>query len=645
MSEATPQQPRKKNWLCIFPGCTQKPMCHYNAYSHCWDGHLRHLASPLIGGGKAEVYKKLNNREEVKKQCEIYLVEIKSDEDVENQRTVARQRLGNPQLSITVEQPQIIDQSDNSLQFQQPMTLQNISNNSNNSALNNLNGLNTMNTLNSPLVNNSINNFGLNPDQLNVQDSNLSVQQLMIPQTQETPLWDCVVNANVYQKDLEALLQHDQFVRIEQITENLKRLHVAGEVLAENGFLQRSDARSKDHIEPLKNCLNTILQLTGKSYKYIGKDDQKMGFIAQEVQDVCPNLVHEDELGLSVDVVGIIPLLVEALKEIQTAASKTADCSNGKFAELSLAADEALAAVKEIGEKVQKDEDEMKKHLGFFALEESVFSPGPALFTLLVAMVLSVLSVGVVVVFQKLIGMWLYVWGITALLWICVWWQRWELKEIYQHRHVVWYWKSENSLFLYYSSYIFFIFLSLSLIMGKGVITLVGVSVGLLIITCGILYWVTKKFKLGWKIPTLTLVLLLTSFVIVSSTLIIIQPEYQCTLNGESDGYEMHLNVGEMSEKVVVNSVPWNCWIADMFNSNELPGGMKWSNGDTSPFLEGYISENFKTFSTQVRLQCVELVTFNCGEITFKTCTGREEPNDCRENGCKWDDDEMNCSF
>ncbi|KAL7711510.1 hypothetical protein QTN25_010818 [Entamoeba marina] len=66
-TEITPQ-PRKKNWLCIFPGCNEPLKTHYNCYSHVWDGHLRHLAaSPLYGGVKGEVYKKLSNRSEVKK--------------------------------------------------------------------------------------------------------------------------------------------------------------------------------------------------------------------------------------------------------------------------------------------------------------------------------------------------------------------------------------------------------------------------------------------------------------------------------------------------------------------------------------------------------------------------------------------------
>ena len=45
----------------------------------------------------------------------------------------------------------------------------------------------------------------------------------------------------------------------------------------------------------------------------------RYGFSAQEVKEVFPDLVTEDDNGyLSVDYIGLIPVLVEALKEQQT---------------------------------------------------------------------------------------------------------------------------------------------------------------------------------------------------------------------------------------------------------------------------------------------------------------------------------------
>jgi len=110
----------------------------------------------------------------------------------------------------------------------------------------------------------------------------------------------------------------DDFIKIERINENLKQLHVLGEIFAENGFLVRSDARSKTNIEEIHSALSGILSLVGVSYSYTNDDAEKRyGFIAQEVQKTYPDLVKEDSEGkLSVDYLGVIPILVEALKEI-----------------------------------------------------------------------------------------------------------------------------------------------------------------------------------------------------------------------------------------------------------------------------------------------------------------------------------------
>ena len=85
-----------------------------------------------------------------------------------------------------------------------------------------------------------------------------------------------------------------------------------------------SDIRLKENIKPINNALNTIKELKGVTYQWkdriAGGDDVKLGFIAQDVQKAEPRLVFENKndsyLGIHID--SIIPLLVEAIKEIST---------------------------------------------------------------------------------------------------------------------------------------------------------------------------------------------------------------------------------------------------------------------------------------------------------------------------------------
>ena len=77
-----------------------------------------------------------------------------------------------------------------------------------------------------------------------------------------------------------------------------------------------SDARLKSNIVSLGSTLPKLLQIDGKSYEMKGK--QKIGVLAQEIKEVFPQLVSEDENEmLAVNYQGLVPVLINALKEQQ----------------------------------------------------------------------------------------------------------------------------------------------------------------------------------------------------------------------------------------------------------------------------------------------------------------------------------------
>tara|TARA_B100000963_G_scaffold11459_1_gene8893 strand:+ start:513 stop:1487 length:975 start_codon:yes stop_codon:yes gene_type:complete len=78
----------------------------------------------------------------------------------------------------------------------------------------------------------------------------------------------------------------------------------------------QSDERLKSNIESLGSTLNKLLQLDGKSYELKGK--QKIGVLAQDIQEVFPELVSKDEREiLAVNYQGLIPVLINAMKDQQ----------------------------------------------------------------------------------------------------------------------------------------------------------------------------------------------------------------------------------------------------------------------------------------------------------------------------------------
>jgi hypothetical protein len=96
----------------------------------------------------------------------------------------------------------------------------------------------------------------------------------------------------------------------------------AVDVILTNGMTATSDIRLKENFESIGNALDLVSQLNGLYYtwkKDAGTDKpRKLGFIAQEVEKVIPELVKTDSEGMkSVDYVSVVPVLVEALKHQQ----------------------------------------------------------------------------------------------------------------------------------------------------------------------------------------------------------------------------------------------------------------------------------------------------------------------------------------
>ena len=97
--------------------------------------------------------------------------------------------------------------------------------------------------------------------------------------------------------------------------------------LATTGIYNTSDKKFKTNIKPIESALEKVMQLEGKTYnwkKEAFKDNNfsgelQYGLIAQDVQKIIPSLVIASENGdLAMNYVGLIPVLIQALKEQQS---------------------------------------------------------------------------------------------------------------------------------------------------------------------------------------------------------------------------------------------------------------------------------------------------------------------------------------
>ena len=96
---------------------------------------------------------------------------------------------------------------------------------------------------------------------------------------------------------------------------------VSGDIVA---YGSPSDVRLKENIKPIESALDKVSKLQGVTFDWKNKSEdildikEDIGFIAQDVQKVLPELVRENNNGmLSMRHQGITPILLEAIKELK----------------------------------------------------------------------------------------------------------------------------------------------------------------------------------------------------------------------------------------------------------------------------------------------------------------------------------------
>ena len=98
---------------------------------------------------------------------------------------------------------------------------------------------------------------------------------------------------------------------------------VSNDLTVSGDVVVSSDARLKANIVSLGSTLSRLLLIDGKSYTMIKDGKQKIGVLAQEIKKVFPELVSEDaNKMLAVNYQGLVPVLINALKEQQVEINK-----------------------------------------------------------------------------------------------------------------------------------------------------------------------------------------------------------------------------------------------------------------------------------------------------------------------------------
>jgi hypothetical protein len=92
-------------------------------------------------------------------------------------------------------------------------------------------------------------------------------------------------------------------------------LDQAGNLVAAGNVTAYSDARLKKNVSTIDNALALVEKMRGVRYERIDSGKAGVGVIAQEMQEVVPEVVHEGE-NLSVAYGNLVGVLIEAVKEL-----------------------------------------------------------------------------------------------------------------------------------------------------------------------------------------------------------------------------------------------------------------------------------------------------------------------------------------
>ncbi|MDJ0763924.1 MAG: tail fiber domain-containing protein [Myxococcota bacterium] len=95
-----------------------------------------------------------------------------------------------------------------------------------------------------------------------------------------------------------------------------------------------SDIRLKENIRPLQNALKTTVAMRGVQFNWQSENNltydfskyPEVGLLAQEVEEVLPSVVCENEEGYkTVNYACLVPVLIEAIKEQQLSINRLQD--------------------------------------------------------------------------------------------------------------------------------------------------------------------------------------------------------------------------------------------------------------------------------------------------------------------------------
>lgn len=151
---------------------------------------------------------------------------------------------------------------------------------------------------------NSAKNFNIHGDELNVGAGQNANQKRVAFQSSARYAYFCL-NADGSMNFYDQTAGYDRLVT-----------DIAGNFTAAGNVTAYSDKRLKHDVQVIQGALDKVKALRGVTFKWNRDNSNGIGFIAQELEEVIPELIHNTADIKSVAYGNVTALLVEAVKEL-----------------------------------------------------------------------------------------------------------------------------------------------------------------------------------------------------------------------------------------------------------------------------------------------------------------------------------------
>ncbi|EMS11460.1 hypothetical protein KM1_085830 [Entamoeba histolytica HM-3:IMSS] len=596
------QKQRKKNWKCIFPNCNEPAKTRFNCYAHVWDIHLREYYKQKFPElSPTTPFKKTQNKAPLKNLCEKYMIQLVEKQSISQKLEGKLNNLTVQNYNNHIETPITITEQNSSdiLEIELPLFNQ----------FNTPKQLQSLATFNNSITQ-SIYPFSFLSTYQNNNQHNNQLEYIEIEQPFQSATTIAIEDINQINSNIQ---NNTEFIKIEEITNQIKRLHVFGEILP-----------------------NKI----------------KYGFIAQEVQEIIPDLVQKDETNnLSVDYLGLIPYIIEALKSIHDNSVSLQSSSRQEYIELS-------KKVEDVVSQLQKLMEENKQYIflekssrvfGFFPLEFF----GPPIVVLFMAISFTIFSIILPFILPYCYFSFIIVLVETIILWSVIIAQRKRINTLFKYPHL----KSHWSLSQFFLWIIVFLLLhisfTISLILGYGGIIVSSIYFGIflgLAVLAYIIYNSSHILHKGFIIIGLFIgVFVLT--LISTIVLFYLQPFISLNIRGIDNPYHVNIYPKEPIIPMVLSSPPWNCFSPQIQSDIPLPQNLtlvmpsSLSPNSVLPTIRGIVSDDISTTTIDFYIVCSGFIKVSYGKVTFKSCETKTNQNTCLTNKCGWCSITKKCGY